>query len=264
MSDIERQAFEKWAGQFDHDSNEWEDMFRDEIFAAGMQAARASEGGEAVDVVFDGLPGPDGCRFIEVESPPGTSVRFGEWVRRDDGFAALRFARPSAGAVPEGWNIERESSDRITIDADGLGYYVARMDADRIADIMLYALANDLLTAAPTVDVEGGEVTYQLQSKISGEWEDVTEEEFNRADASYAGRIFYPHNGEQGDTGDQPVDIALDVLRSVKARIIESHADRAPSAERAITHVFEAIRIEGESRTPMGYNPPTEREDGHE
>lgn len=67
-----------------------------------------------------------------------------------------RSKSPGAGVVPQHWKIERESADRITIDADGLGYYVARMEADRIADIMLYALANDLLTAAPTAPAEQG------------------------------------------------------------------------------------------------------------
>ena len=38
----ERAKFEAWAGTFDHDSDEWEDMPRDEVFSAGMQAVRAS------------------------------------------------------------------------------------------------------------------------------------------------------------------------------------------------------------------------------
>lgn len=52
--------------------------------------------------------------------------------------------------MPDSWRITREAEDRITIDADGLGFYVARMDSDRIADILLYALAQDLLNATPT------------------------------------------------------------------------------------------------------------------
>jgi hypothetical protein len=57
-----------------------------------------------------------------------------------------------SGEGLEGWRFERESGDRITIDADGLGFYVARMDAERIADIMLYALAQDLLSTTPPSD----------------------------------------------------------------------------------------------------------------
>ena len=48
-------------------------------------------------------------------------------------------------AVPEGWTIERESEDRITIESEGIGFYVAKLNSDRISEIMLYALANDLL-----------------------------------------------------------------------------------------------------------------------
>ena len=45
-----------------------------------------------VDVVFDGPPGPESGRFVEVEDATGKSISFGEWVERDDGFWALRIA----------------------------------------------------------------------------------------------------------------------------------------------------------------------------
>lgn len=44
------------------------------------------------DIIFDGPPGPDTPSFVEVEDPPGTSVRLGEWLRRDDGRWILRFS----------------------------------------------------------------------------------------------------------------------------------------------------------------------------
>ena len=44
---------------------------------------------QEIDIVFSG-EGPD-LRFVEVESPPGHSIRFGNWVDRGDGFAVLRF-----------------------------------------------------------------------------------------------------------------------------------------------------------------------------
>lgn len=47
-----------------------------------------------VDIVFDGPPGPDGPRFVEVENAKGQSIKFGEWVKRDDGFTVLRFRNP--------------------------------------------------------------------------------------------------------------------------------------------------------------------------
>jgi len=45
---------------------------------------------EYLDVVFDGPPGPQSGRFIEVETNTGRSVSFGEWVKREDGYWALR------------------------------------------------------------------------------------------------------------------------------------------------------------------------------
>jgi len=72
-----------------------------------------------------------------------------EWVFPWDQLPALKlYNDPPSAVVPEGWKIERESEERITIDADGLGFYVARLAADRIPEIMLYALANDLLLSA--------------------------------------------------------------------------------------------------------------------
>jgi hypothetical protein len=44
-----------------------------------------------VDIVFDGPPGPESGRFVEVENAHGRSVDIGEWVRRTDGYWALRF-----------------------------------------------------------------------------------------------------------------------------------------------------------------------------
>ena len=47
-----------------------------------------------VDIVFDGPPGPKAGRFVEVESPPGTSISFGEWLLREDGYWVLRISTP--------------------------------------------------------------------------------------------------------------------------------------------------------------------------
>lgn len=56
------------------------------------------EGYAWVDIVFDGPPDHDAPHFVEVESPPGTSIRFGQWVERDDGLWALRFKEALAPA----------------------------------------------------------------------------------------------------------------------------------------------------------------------
>jgi len=44
---------------------------------------------EAIYVVFDGSPAPDGP-FVEVENAKGESVGLGRWAKRDDGLWALR------------------------------------------------------------------------------------------------------------------------------------------------------------------------------
>ncbi len=43
-----------------------------------------------VDIVFDGPPGPESGRFVEVENQHGRSVNVGEWVHRPGGYRALR------------------------------------------------------------------------------------------------------------------------------------------------------------------------------
>lgn len=43
-----------------------------------------------VDVVFDGPPGPEPGRFVEVEDMSGASIRVGQWIDRGDGYWALR------------------------------------------------------------------------------------------------------------------------------------------------------------------------------
>ena len=46
----------------------------------------------SVDIVFDGPPGPESGRFVEVENQHGRSVNVGERVHRPDGFWALRIS----------------------------------------------------------------------------------------------------------------------------------------------------------------------------
>lgn len=46
-----------------------------------------------IDIVFDGPPGSEGGRFIEVEDEHGRSIRLGEWVERVDGYWVLRVTR---------------------------------------------------------------------------------------------------------------------------------------------------------------------------
>lgn len=43
-----------------------------------------------IDVVFDGPPGPEGGRFVEVEDSTGKSIQAGNWIQRADGYWVLR------------------------------------------------------------------------------------------------------------------------------------------------------------------------------
>lgn len=43
-----------------------------------------------IDIVFAGEQDSPDCTFVEVEDERGFSVRVGEWVRRPDGYYALR------------------------------------------------------------------------------------------------------------------------------------------------------------------------------
>jgi len=43
-----------------------------------------------VDIVFDGPPGPESGRFVEVEDATGKSITFGQWIEREDGRWVLR------------------------------------------------------------------------------------------------------------------------------------------------------------------------------
>jgi hypothetical protein len=46
-----------------------------------------------IDIVFDGPPGPEAGRFVEVEDDAGKSIKFGEWVERPDGYWVLRLKK---------------------------------------------------------------------------------------------------------------------------------------------------------------------------
>ena len=69
------------------------------------------EPSEPVDIVFDGPPGPESGRFVEVESPPGKSIKFGEWLQRDDGYWVLRInALNPPSREREAWTLEQNQN----------------------------------------------------------------------------------------------------------------------------------------------------------
>ncbi len=48
---------------------------------------------EAINIIFDGPPGPESGLFVEVETDDGKSINIGEWIERDDGLWALRIVK---------------------------------------------------------------------------------------------------------------------------------------------------------------------------
>lgn len=62
----------------------------------------------SVDIVFEGthVEG-EPLTFVEVESPPGTSIKIGDWVRRTDGYHALRIP------IQDGHEIQDAPDDAI-------------------------------------------------------------------------------------------------------------------------------------------------------
>lgn len=59
-----------------------------------------------IDIVFDGPPGPDGGRFVEVDDASGRSISCHTWLQRPDGNWVLRitpaeFAKAAEAPVPK-------------------------------------------------------------------------------------------------------------------------------------------------------------------
>lgn len=54
-----------------------------------------------IDIVLQAVEGTPDYTFVEIESPPGKSIHLGQWVKRDDGFTAIRFNALVLGGGPE-------------------------------------------------------------------------------------------------------------------------------------------------------------------
>jgi len=46
-----------------------------------------------INIIFDGPPGPESGKFVEVETDDGKSINAGEWIKREDGFWSLRITQ---------------------------------------------------------------------------------------------------------------------------------------------------------------------------
>jgi len=84
------------------------------------------------DIVFDGPPGSMSGRFVEVENESGASVRFGEWVERDDGYWVLRFDVEDVLVVEEDgdYHTEKYRWDKNILMVDVGRYALMRIDEE--------------------------------------------------------------------------------------------------------------------------------------
>jgi hypothetical protein len=57
-------------------------------------ASRRRKKMKHIDIIFDGPPGPECGRFVEVEDGNGKSINAGEWLESLNGFHTLRIPQP--------------------------------------------------------------------------------------------------------------------------------------------------------------------------
>jgi len=55
-----------------------------------LEAKLAPDVAAFIDIVFDGPPGPEAPRFVDVEDGTGCSINAGKWEQGSDGYWVLR------------------------------------------------------------------------------------------------------------------------------------------------------------------------------
>ena len=85
--------FDEWA-EFEAVWKRLEGKLRNLLYQEWKQAAReqGDDKPEAINIVFDGPPGPEPGRFVEVETDSGKSINVGEWIQDGD-FWNLRITK---------------------------------------------------------------------------------------------------------------------------------------------------------------------------
>jgi len=100
-----------------------------------------------VDIVFDGPPAHESGRFVEVEDSSGKSIKFGEWIKRDD-FWVLR--------IPDNRDRIRELEQQLA----------ASQEAEEVSSHMYAELRHDIekaLGAASSEATRAAELEQRLR-----------------------------------------------------------------------------------------------------
>lgn len=81
-----------------------------------------------IDIVFDGPPGPESGRFVEVEDETGKSIDAGEWLESLDGFHRLRIPMQhseSEQSLGEFWASTNPETNKLNLSHTGDPYIFA-------------------------------------------------------------------------------------------------------------------------------------------
>jgi hypothetical protein len=121
---------------------------------------------EFIDIVFDKIPSHDPAFFIEVENDKGASIRFGEWINREDGYAVLRIPNPerlheaalkSSKALEEATDREVGLTEALHEATNHAAYWERKAEelAERVGDLSEKLASANAMLAAIKARAEG-------------------------------------------------------------------------------------------------------------
>lgn len=144
-------------------------------------------------IVFDGPPGPEGGRFVEVETQPGISIRVGAWTQRDgfwllgpfqeanDDAEQLHSANAALAEQLHNGNTLRRAIGDVIATARGNTYGLSepeQLEALRLAVAAMEETANGEPSSLSVATRLGSERT--IAQEVDGSrWLEITDAEAN-------------------------------------------------------------------------------------
>jgi hypothetical protein len=150
-----------WLRQIGHHWSEFGVEGMDELmrevraYAASLPEAPQPATRRSIDIVFDGPPDHKSGRFVEVESPPGTSISFGQWVQRVDGYWVLRFV---LSETPAGGTAKVPEIPTAAMTEAGDLFFTNESFVN-VSPAQIKAIYRAMLAAAPSPDGNNGSAT---------------------------------------------------------------------------------------------------------